>query len=1018
MANTVSVLGRTDWTICEQNSASASILGCVYAKRHATLLSEMCYHAPVQSDSTPAVSKTAFKMQLANANITTLRKPKVQENMIGSFSNTMGVSPSQVNMSITDTPGRRLLESPMGVAIIMTVENMTARQSLEVNAVLKSPFAASILTVVIQQADPSLSALQVLSLGPAEALPVFASIAPTLRPSAEAPTVTDTNLLISIKDVDCQTTKNSSFTKTLSGLLAYQLALTTTQVELLSQTCQPEQVQSRGRLLEATAGGPATESRLVYLIHKLNFFRVLLNFSPAIGAIQSFLATENAVLLRLSFLSNHTSFRSWNWTASNISRAFSGNQGGSSTPAAAIATAQRKTISIAYAMMFAAPISGAIICCVLGGCIYQYKTRQNLKALEKKTVHSFSQSSGLSAMTGATTEPAGSGEGSGSSGTPLHDLNLHEDFNLTTPTYQLAPSFISGTSVRDLRLNEEISIITPVSAPFLSEHAEGRSCLICGFASSCECDKGPDKDAENNEQPEKERYGSSATEEEDECMDDSCATCFYKVLTLMQPKENKEDAKIIAGQPESSAPNPPKQSHEKQDFHTVINSVLNGMAISSSGPELLRPSALRPKRPNFKFGGPLTQIPESCQKNKPEFLPQGSGPFHARGKTTLRNQQALLQFCSDCASRLEPLEISENFTATKSLVSRVCKCAFCGKTEALGRSEILWCSECNHAICLDCTYQGMPQSSSNANKRATGRSSQVFQEIKDEWERFEGNAHALDASVISIAPWRMSEIQKQSEAQENKLEGHSVLDVGSRIIANWKNKGIWYAGTISAVTGEGFSVAYDAGSKEDGVNFSCVKPTQGQKNQFGSLNVLGVGSRISANWKKKGTWFAGTISAVTQEGFSITYDAGSKEDGVDFSCIKPMQESLEKTPKGVTSTPAWRLAEMTNENLEKSAQEMDAAAVPIAPWIISEMYNAEEEVSLSRISANESTPITGTQFSHIFLEISDEQKEENSLSFSGQASCKSSRPASECLNWTDEIDLNQEWASKVGMTPL
>ncbi len=93
----------------------------------------------------------------------------------------------------------------------------------------------------------------------------------------------------------------------------------------------------------------------------------------------------------------------------------------------------------------------------------------------------------------------------------------------------------------------------------------------------------------------------------------------------------------------------------------------------------------------------------------------------------------------------------------------------------------------------------------------------------------------------------------------------TAQSAGDRVLANFQNSGYWFAGVIAEVSDEGYKIKYDDGDRET-VSARAVR----------SYNWA-VGTRIECNWKNKGKWYPGVISAANGKRLSVNYDDGDSE---------------------------------------------------------------------------------------------------------------------------------------------
>jgi hypothetical protein len=153
--------------------------------------------------------------------------------------------------------------------------------------------------------------------------------------------------------------------------------------------------------------------------------------------------------------------------------------------------------------------------------------------------------------------------------------------------------------------------------------------------------------------------------------------------------------------------------------------------------------------------------------------------------------------------------------------------------------------------------------------------------------------------------------------------------VGTVVEGNYRGQGYWYGGKVSAfdrTTGL-YSVVYDDGDRDEGISVEWVRlPTAVQaapiqqsnpavsssifvetpasaavanSNNSNSVDVVAssnvpfdkfdfsIGDKVDANYRNKGTYFSGVITAIDENGlYSIEYDDGEVERSVHGSKIR------------------------------------------------------------------------------------------------------------------------------------
>ena len=88
---------------------------------------------------------------------------------------------------------------------------------------------------------------------------------------------------------------------------------------------------------------------------------------------------------------------------------------------------------------------------------------------------------------------------------------------------------------------------------------------------------------------------------------------------------------------------------------------------------------------------------------------------------------------------------------------------------------------------------------------------------------------------------------------------------GDRVLAQWEADGMWYPARITAVEGRAIHVAFDDG------DLAVVGALQVRAVDWTA------GTRVQCNWKNRGQYYAGTISFRAGERIDVRYDDGDNE---------------------------------------------------------------------------------------------------------------------------------------------
>ncbi|CAM9167814.1 unnamed protein product, partial [Phaeothamnion confervicola] len=123
------------------------------------------------------------------------------------------------------------------------------------------------------------------------------------------------------------------------------------------------------------------------------------------------------------------------------------------------------------------------------------------------------------------------------------------------------------------------------------------------------------------------------------------------------------------------------------------------------------------------------------------------------------------------------------------------------------------------------------------------------------------------------------------------------LAVGDRIEANYKGRGRWYGGRVARCRLDGsYDIDYNDGEKEERVARALIRFREGEKSgdrgngsDGGGGSTTGhlvAGSRVEANYKRRGRYYKGEISRVHGDSScDIAYDNGERELRVEPALV-------------------------------------------------------------------------------------------------------------------------------------
>jgi hypothetical protein len=154
-------------------------------------------------------------------------------------------------------------------------------------------------------------------------------------------------------------------------------------------------------------------------------------------------------------------------------------------------------------------------------------------------------------------------------------------------------------------------------------------------------------------------------------------------------------------------------------------------------------------------------------------------------------------------------------------------------------------------------------------------------------EKGDGSEDNADSLVFALwAPdqlWYPGKIEKEEDGkllvrfldgdtqltEKTKVVRHS-LKAGSQVYANWKNRGLYFAGSITKVDGEKLRIKFDSGEVED----TTIKAV---RLNLDVPQLKQVGSRVMARWKADGYSYPASIIKTKDDLYQVEYDDGTKE---------------------------------------------------------------------------------------------------------------------------------------------
>jgi hypothetical protein len=122
----------------------------------------------------------------------------------------------------------------------------------------------------------------------------------------------------------------------------------------------------------------------------------------------------------------------------------------------------------------------------------------------------------------------------------------------------------------------------------------------------------------------------------------------------------------------------------------------------------------------------------------------------------------------------------------------------------------------------------------------------------------------------------------------------SRLAVGDAVEGNYKGRGKWYPAKIAKVVRAGmYNLDYDDGETEASVEQARVRP---KGTGSSSASLVQVGMRVSAQYRGKGLWLPGELARITGDGADTTYTVLYDDSDVDLDLPGACVRTLEGVP--------------------------------------------------------------------------------------------------------------------------
>ena len=127
--------------------------------------------------------------------------------------------------------------------------------------------------------------------------------------------------------------------------------------------------------------------------------------------------------------------------------------------------------------------------------------------------------------------------------------------------------------------------------------------------------------------------------------------------------------------------------------------------------------------------------------------------------------------------------------------------------------------------------------------------------------------------------------------------------VGAKVEARYRGKKKWYAGEVTKVDGDTYSITYEDGDVEDNVAEELIRaveeaapapaPAAAAEEAEGKY---AVGSKVECRYKGKKRYYPGRVASYNSGEYAIDYDDGEKESGVAEELIRVVEEAPAPAP--------------------------------------------------------------------------------------------------------------------------
>ena len=138
--------------------------------------------------------------------------------------------------------------------------------------------------------------------------------------------------------------------------------------------------------------------------------------------------------------------------------------------------------------------------------------------------------------------------------------------------------------------------------------------------------------------------------------------------------------------------------------------------------------------------------------------------------------------------------------------------------------------------------------------------------------------HLLNNKLIFPSSLVSSEA---TTTETNSSVPTATFNIGDKVEGNFRGRGRFFPGKISAIGDGTYDIEYDDGEVEKGVSPELLRAANATKSEPEASDELVEGMKVEGQYRGKGKWYPGKIQKKNEDGtFDIYYDDGEQEKNV------------------------------------------------------------------------------------------------------------------------------------------